>query len=66
MATHRNRYVKVILFEPCTTNLQGGTIVGQYGEFILVERAQPKERTKAAVPRKLRTKKTPAVVPEVA
>jgi len=57
MATHRNRYVKVILFEPSPTNLQGGVVVGQYGEYLLVERPQPKERkASATTPRKRRTK----------
>jgi hypothetical protein len=51
------RYVKVILFEPVTTNLQGGIIVGQWGEYLLVERPQPKQREKVA--RKPRAKKVP-------
>jgi hypothetical protein len=59
MATHRNRYVKVILFEPSSTNLQGGIIVGQCGDWILIERPQPKARAKDAdkKPRKPRTPK---------
>jgi hypothetical protein len=58
MATHRNRYVKIVLFESCSTNIQGGTIVGQYDDWLLVERPQPKERKSAAVPRKPRKPRT--------
>jgi hypothetical protein len=60
MANHRNRYVKVILFEPCSTNLQGGTVVGQIDQYLLVERPQPKARDKSATPRKPRATKTNA------
>jgi hypothetical protein len=61
MATHRTRYVKIILFEPCSTNLQGGVIVGQCGDWILVERPQPKARAKDSEkkPRKPRAKSAP-------
>jgi hypothetical protein len=48
MAAHRNRYVKVILFEPLTTNLIGGSVVGQYGDWILVERPAPKPHAAAS------------------
>ena len=62
MATQRNRYVKVALFEPAATNLMGGTIVGQFGDTLLVERPAPKPRAaKAATTRKPRTKAVQAV-----
>lgn len=61
MATQRNRYVKVALFEPAATNLMGGTIVGQFGDTLLVERPAPKPRVKAATTRKPRTKAVQAV-----
>jgi hypothetical protein len=47
MAAHRNRYVKVILFEPLTTNIIGGSVVGQYGDWLLVERPAPKPHVNA-------------------
>jgi hypothetical protein len=50
----RNRYVKVALFEPCPTNLMGSTVVGQYGDVLLVERPQPKPRAAAKATRKPR------------
>lgn len=53
MAT-RNRYVKITLFEPCPTNLMGSTVVGQYGDVLLVERPQPKPRAAAKAARKPR------------
>jgi hypothetical protein len=64
MAGQRNRYVKVALFEPSTTNLQGGTIVGQSGDYILVERPPAKPRasrkgTTSVTPRKPRKPRTP-------
>ncbi len=61
MATQRNRYVKVALFEPAATNLMGGTIVGQFGDTLLVERPAPKPRSKAPTTRKPRTKAVQAV-----
>ena len=57
MATHRNKYMKVILFEPVTTNLVGATIVGQYGDWLLVERPQPVAKKAAPVSRKPRAAK---------
>jgi hypothetical protein len=50
----RNRYVKVSLFEPCPTNLMGSTVVGQYGDVLLVERPQPKPRAAVKAARKPR------------
>jgi hypothetical protein len=50
----RNRYVKVTLFEPCPTNLMGSTVVGQYGDVLLVERPQPKPRAATKATRKPR------------
>ena len=61
MATQRNRYVKAPLFEAVTTNLVGGTIVGQTADWLLVERPAPKPRIKAATTRKPRTKAVQAV-----
>jgi class 3 adenylate cyclase len=58
MATQRNRYVKVALFEPAATNLMGGTVVGQYGDTLLVERPAPKPR--AATPTRTRKPRTNA------
>jgi hypothetical protein len=46
----RHRYVKVILFEPVSTNLTGGTVVGQCGDWLLVERPQAKPRAAAKKP----------------
>ena len=57
MATQRNRYVKVALFEPAATNLMGGVIVGQFGDTLLVERPAPKPRAAKAATRKPRTAK---------
>jgi hypothetical protein len=48
MAAHRNRYVKVILFEPLTINIIGGSVVGQYGDWLLVERPAPKPNAAAS------------------
>jgi hypothetical protein len=61
MAT-RNRYVKLALFEACPTNLMGSTVVGQYGETLLVERPQPKPRAAAAKARKPRATNAKAPV----
>jgi hypothetical protein len=61
MATQRNRYVKIALFEPAATNLMGGVIVGQFGDTLLVERPAPKPRAAKAATRKPRTAK--AVTP---
>ena len=57
MATQRNRYVKAPLFEAVTTNLVGGTIVGQTADWLLVERPAPKPRAAKAATRKPRTAK---------
>jgi hypothetical protein len=54
MAKTRNRYVKVALFEAISTNLIGGTIVGQIDDWMLVERPQPKPRAAAKAQRKPR------------
>lgn len=62
----RNPYVKVLLFTPASTNLMGGTIVGQHAEFLLVERPAAKTRAKSAVLRKPRTKKAAATLETVA
>jgi hypothetical protein len=46
----RNPYVKIALFDPKSApNLQGGTVVGQSGDYILVERPAPKPRTRKSV-----------------
>lgn len=59
MATHRNRYVKVALFEACSTRLQDAKVVGQGDDYLLLERAQPKPRQEAKrAVRKARTAKT--------
>jgi hypothetical protein len=60
MATHRNRYVKVALFEEVKTHLQDAKVVGQGSDYLLLERPQPKAREKSATPRKPRTKKVVA------
>jgi hypothetical protein len=54
MAKTRNRYVKVALFEAISTNLIGGTIVGQIDDWMLVERPQPKPRAAVKAARKPR------------
>lgn len=53
---HRNRYVKVALFEEVKTHLQDAKVVGQGSDYLLLERPQPKER-KVPVTRKPRAKK---------
>jgi hypothetical protein len=64
----RNPYVKIALFDPKSApNLQGGTVVGQSGDYILVERPPAKPRasrkgTTSVTPRKPRTPK-PAAQP---
>lgn len=45
---NRNRYVKIALAEPSTTNLTGGTVVGQWGEWLLIQRPDSKPRAKKA------------------
>jgi hypothetical protein len=62
MATHRNRYIKVALFEKVSTNLMGATIVGQLDDTLIVERPQPKPRT-VSKPRKPRTNAKAAPAP---
>lgn len=52
MATHRNRYIKVSLFEASKTRLQDARVVGQGDDYLLLERAAPKARATAAAPRK--------------
>jgi hypothetical protein len=59
MAT-RNRYVKLQLAEACPTNLMGSTVVGQYGEVLLVERPQPKPRAATRERKPRATKPTAA------
>lgn len=52
---NRNRLVKVPLFDKFPMNLLGGTIVGQNGDMLIVERPAPKERVKkVGRPRKLK------------
>jgi hypothetical protein len=65
MAT-RNRYVKVTLFEPCPTNLMGSTVVGQYGDVLLVERPQPKPRAATKATRTPRATNAKAATPVIA
>ena len=61
MATHhRNRLVKVHLFEAVHLNLLGSIIVGQNGDTIIIERPQPKPRSADAKPRKRKAAKTNA------
>ena len=60
MATHRNRFVKVSLFTPSTTRLEGAMVVGQSDEYLILERAQPKPRQADAKPRKRRAVKANA------
>lgn len=43
----KNRYVKVSLFERCSTRLQDAKVVGQGDDYLLLERAQPKLRQEA-------------------
>ena len=61
MATQRTRYVKASLFEAVSTNLMGGTVVGQTGDWLLIQRPDAKPRAAKATPRKPRatTQKTP-------
>ncbi len=51
-----SRYVKAAL-DNCSINLMGGTIVGQGDGWILVERPEPKKRSKQDVPRRKRRTK---------
>ena len=55
MATHRNRFIKVALFEECKTHLQDSKVVGQGSDYLLLERAAPKARAAATTPRKRKT-----------
>lgn len=59
----RNRYVKVALFEEVKTNLMGGTVVGQFGDTILVQRPDAKPRGPKTVTRtrKAKTHAAPAL-----
>lgn len=43
----KNRYVKVSLFEKCSTRLQDAKVVGQGDDYLLLERPQPKARAEA-------------------
>lgn len=43
----KNRYVKVSLFEKCSTRLQDSKVVGQGDDYLLLERPQPKPRAEA-------------------
>ncbi len=63
MASHRNRYVKVSLFEACSTRLQDAKVVGQGDDYLLLERAPAKERAKAAAPKK-RAPRKPTATPD--
>jgi hypothetical protein len=54
----QSRYVKLALFEATKTNLMGSTIVGQFGDTILIERPAPKPRAKSGTTRKPRATKT--------
>jgi hypothetical protein len=59
MPAHRNRYIKVALFEEVHTHLQDAKVVGQGTDYLLLERPQPKERkarAASATPRKPRVK----------
>jgi hypothetical protein len=62
MATQRTRYVKASLFEAVSTNLMGGTVVGQTGDWLLIQRPDAKPRAAKATPRKPRAAK-PAAAP---
>lgn len=64
MAT-RNRYVKVDLLAPCAARLQDGKVVGQADEYLLIERAAPKERARAAAPKKRAPRSKPTIAPDV-
>jgi hypothetical protein len=65
----RSPYLKVVLFDAKNEpNLMGSTIVGQTGDYILVERPPVKPRAKksaVSTPRKPRTPK-PQPAPAVA
>jgi hypothetical protein len=53
----RNRYVKLALFEASSTNVMGGVVVGQTGDYLLIERPAPKPRAAATKTRKPRATK---------
>lgn len=65
MATHRNRYVKVALFERCSTNLNEAKVVGQGDDYLLLERAAPKIRdvAKKVIKRTRKVNAHPTSVP---
>ena len=52
------RFIKVSLFERCSTRLHDSKVVGQGDDYLLLERPQPKpEVVKARKPRKPRVVK---------
>ena len=63
MATHRNRYVRVALFEACSTRLQDARVVGQGDDYLLLERAQPKPRATEKKAARKRPATKPATQP---
>ncbi len=59
----RSPYVKVSLFTDPKTNLSGAKVVGQGEDYLLLERAPAKERTKSPTPKK-RAARKPAAAPD--
>lgn len=54
----RSAYVKVSLFADPKTNLSGAKVVGQGDDYLLLERAAPKQRSAEPKKRKPRAKKS--------